>query len=498
MKAIQELIRLLQKYDTTGASTFKIPFKNHSPARQFFHFLLRHPIENDEQAATRFFQLSSKAPSYRRIKRSLENQLIQGLFLVDLDKMGNTAHQRAYYHCWKNMCAVKILLGQSAHHSAIKLVQKVLKRSKKHELNDLCLESYRILRWYFGCMESGRAKYLEYDHKFKQQQRLCAAEQKAEDYYTYLSSIYLSDKGQRHFLAGQALKYWEEVSELMNEYPSMRLHFLGHLIHIYHHYCSGDYRRAVEANQQAISFFEQTNRIPALYIHTFYNHQLACYIQLKYFGEGMALVQKLDRLIKPGTTDWFLNRQYFFLLAMHSGKYEQARQIFDQVCRRKKFKYLPRVQAEKWQINRAYLYFLEIANLLELKPSRPQAFCPKQFIKDLPLYCKDKRGMNVPILIISILILLAERRYNELIDRMEALEKYRGRYLRTEDAYRSNCFIKMLTSIPEANFHPKAVQRKAAKYRKCLERTPLPISNQAFDLEIIPYEDLWEMAQKLL
>ena len=48
--------------------------------------------------------------------------------------------------------------------------------------------------------------------------------------------------------------------------------------------------------------------------------------------------------------------------------------------------------------------------------------------------------------------------------------------------------------IPNANFHKVAVQRKAQKYYDKLMANPLEIAKQTYEIEIIPYEDLWEFA----
>lgn len=498
MKAIQEIISLLQKCGIRSADQLKVPFKNQSKSQQFFHFLQNHSDRKDEEVAKHFFQDVPSSELFHRTKRSLEKQLVQAIFLIDVNQLGDTARQRAYYYCWKNMCAVKILLGQSAHHSAAHLTQKILHRAARHQFSDLCLESYKILRWYYGCMESKSKQYQKYNQLFKTQQELCAAEQLAEDYYTYLSSSYLSDKGQRFYLAEKAGEYWEAVSTLMTEYHSSRLHFLGHLLHVFHYSFRGDYQGAAVANERAVRHFEQTEGGRSSYLGPFLNHQLACYIRLKNLKAGAALIQKLDQKVKPGSFDWFVHQQLYFLLAMHSQHYELGRQILRRVTSHNRFAYLPRTQSEKWAIHQAYLHFLEKSGHVNPNTKKKSGFQPKELLKTVPLYSRDKRGLNVPILVVSILILLADRRRQEAIERIEALGKYQRRYLKLDDAYRSNCFIKMLATLPRAGFHPKAVSRKAEKHKRNLEQVPLPVSTQAFELEVIPYEDLWGMVLELL
>ena len=87
------------------------------------------------------------------------------------------------------------------------------------------------------------------------------------------------------------------------------------------------------------------------------------------------------------------------------------------------------------------------------------------------------------------------RRYEieiHVYDRFEAIQKYCSRFLRKDDNLRSNCFINMLLQIPKANFHRGCVERKVVKYYETLLATPLDVANQAHEIEIIPYEDLWE------
>jgi hypothetical protein len=498
MKAIQEIISLLQKCGITSADQLQLPFKNQSRSRRFFHFLQTYDDRNDHDTAQQFFQGPPSTALLQRTKRSLENQLVQAIFLVDVKQLGSTARQRAYYYCWKNLCAVKILLGQSAHLAAVRLTKKILSRATKHQFSDLCLESYKILRWYYGCMDARSTQYQTYDQLLKNQQKICAAEQLAEDHYTYLISSYISDKGQRFYLAEKAWEHWESVSTLMYEHSSSRLHFLGHLIHVFHYSCKGDYRGAAAANAEAIRYFEQNEEGVSSHLRPFLNHQIACYIRLRDLEAGSHFIQKLDQKMKAGSFDWFVYQQLYFLLAMHSQHYELGRQILRRVTSHSRFSYLPRTQSEKWTILQAYIHFLEKSGYVRHSSKKAPGFQPKEFLKAVPLYSRDKRGLNVPILVVSVLILLADHRYQEAIERIEALEKYHRKYLKLDDAYRSNCFIKMLATLPSAGFHPKVVARKAEKHTKNLDQIPLPVSTQAFELEIVPYEDLWEIVLELL
>ena len=101
--------------------------------------------------------------------------------------------------------------------------------------------------------------------------------------------------------------------------------------------------------------------------------------------------------------------------------------------------------------------------------------------------------MNIPILIAQMLFFIVRRQYNHAIDRIEALEKYSSRYLRNDETFRSNCFIKMLLEIPKNSFNRLRVERAAQKYFERLIDSEVELINQPFEIEIIPYERLWAM-----
>ena len=106
--------------------------------------------------------------------------------------------------------------------------------------------------------------------------------------------------------------------------------------------------------------------------------------------------------------------------------------------------------------------------------------------------------MNIAILVIQILFFIQQKKYFIAIDKIEAIEKYCARYLHKAETIRSYYFIKMLLCIPQANFHRVAVERKSKTYFEKLNSVPLEEVNQAYKIEIITYEQLWNMVLNTL
>ena len=56
----------------------------------------------------------------------------------------------------------------------------------------------------------------------------------------------------------------------------------------------------------------------------------------------------------------------------------------------------------------------------------------------------------------------------------------------------------MLLKIPSAGFHHLRVENHTKELKKKLLSTPMMISAQSYEVEVIPYEDLWEIVMEIL
>jgi hypothetical protein len=204
--------------------------------------------------------------------------------------------------------------------------------------------------------------------------------------------------------------------------------------------------------------------------------------------------------LERGAFNWFKYQELLLLLSLHSGNYQRAYELYIETTSQKRFNTLPSGVGQIWKIFEAYLFFLIQVELVEdnHRYSPFSKFRMGRFVNEVPLYSKDKRGMNIPILIVQILYLIQQKREGEVVDRVEAIGKYISRYITKKDNYRSACFINMLLQIPANSFHRVAVERHTQKYNRMLESMPLDFARQAHDIEIIPYEQLWDMTLDLL
>jgi hypothetical protein len=203
----------------------------------------------------------------------------------------------------------------------------------------------------------------------------------------------------------------------------------------------------------------------------------------------------------PGKYHWFNTYNYLFLLKMIKKDYLAAVRLLSDVVSLKGYKKMEGTWRQPWLIKEAFINILIKIGKIdkeEIKDVPLRQFRVNKFLNDVPLYSKDKRGSNTSILIAQYIYLLAENKTNDLIERLDALNQYCHRYLRNDHTYRSNCFIKMLMKVPQAGFHPIRVRNHTKALWKKLQNAPLKISEQSYEVEIIPYEDLWEIVIEIL
>ena len=218
-------------------------------------------------------------------------------------------------------------------------------------------------------------------------------------------------------------------------------------------------------------------------------------MHLRDYENGLENADKCLQLYPAGGLNWMTFQEYYFLLAMHTQNYEKAREIFKTVVEQPRFEHVGARRKEKWKIFEAYLsYILSVANPKEEDEAMQRNFRIFKFLNEVPLYSKDKRGLNVAILILQILFLLDRKDFNGIISRTEALKVYCSRYLRSDENYRSNCFLKMMLALEKKNFDLEQTNKVAKKWVNKLESSRFHYEHGSrSEIEIIPYEHLWQL-----
>ena len=169
--------------------------------------------------------------------------------------------------------------------------------------------------------------------------------------------------------------------------------------------------------------------------------------------------------------------------------YAKAAEVFRQATEHPRFSSLDDVRKEKWRIFEAFLRYILNGRIdAEAGGVAESQFKLMKFLNEVPTYSKDKRGLNIAIIILQILFLLDRRDFDGIIARAEALKVYCSRYLKLDENYRSNCFLKMMLLMEKKGFEYEATSKIADQYFQSLKssRFNYEAGNLA-SLEIIPF-----------
>jgi hypothetical protein len=288
-------------------------------------------------------------------------------------------------------------------------------------------------------------------------------------------------------------RYYEKLAPHLQKYNSPFLHLTVHLINIITHLSINDFEKAKAICANNISFFEQKPYTYNMPIRVLLLNHLICCIHLKNYKEGKAIVLKAEKYIIEGTFPWFRHQELHLALAFHAAFYELAPNIVYTVLRHSRFKSLKASLQERWRINEAYIHLLIQLGKITTPIPNKKRFNLGKFLNQVSIYEKDKKGLKVCLVIIQLLFRILRKEEDQLNKQVDSTKKYCSRYLNSTAGLRSKYFINMLLQVPKANFHPVASERKAKRYYDKLKAHPLKLSNQAQEIEIIPFEDLWEL-----
>ncbi len=489
MQDLKEIILLLVQHKV-------FPFKGadaRSKSLALWDGIVKGKFSTDEAAAKALYDESFEGSKYRKLKSEFRERVLNAVLEIDGNQKDYSDYQKAYYDCHRQWTMVRILTGQNANFAAVSIATRLLRQAEKFDFTLLAMDIASYLRVQYGLRESNDRKFWEAQEIFERHRKIYDAESLAESLYTTLIVRYVNNRSAQSDVSSLATEYWEQISPLVEQHATYKLQMYGYMIGLMRYTAANDHARALVVCNEAIQFFKGRAYEPRVPLQIFYYQRLICNIQLRQFEEGMESANHCLKILQKGTFNWFKYQELYLQLSLHSRGFERAVTILNETINHARFEFLPENVKEIWRIYEAFVQCLVLAgkaaavnNMQKLKIAK--------FINDTPIFSKDKSGINIAIIVIKLLLLIQERRFSQVLDEVEGVEQYCYRHLRGENVQRSYYFLKMLLHIPNSGFDPALSRTKAERYLKKLNDTPLQVANQTHEIEVVPYEILWEIA----
>jgi hypothetical protein len=406
-------------------------------------------------------------------------------------------------HCrlkgFQLMATVKSMMALSCKNSAKRSAEALLRIGLENARPEFVVEAAKALMDYVAVAGDDPNEFDTYYALYQEHSEWRAVEERAQIYLERIRLPYIRKKAFQKEVGVLAHRYVEELQPYVLNIASHQFHLSFFSLQSYRYSAEALYSQASQVHEEAIQYFSQC-AYPCEGALTIFNYlEIVNCLYAGNYRRGSDHFDRAVQLSTVGSINWFGTLELGFYLKMYQEDYLGAAQLHHTAVHHKKFNVLRDTQRETWNILGAYLFIVQQLKSLPL----PEALVPRvkssKFRNDIKDYTQDKTGMNIAILAAGVLLEFVEGKEIALWDRISALEKYRERYLRgSEGTHRSQLFIKILVILSKYNHDGGKFLDKAAPYLEELRTAPLQITNQAHELEIVPYERLVFLMSEVL
>lgn len=502
MEDLISLVKLISQQKVEQIDLFNSKVELPQKTKKLFEGILKGEITNEEEGLLSIYNNKTKNKNFSKLQSRLKTRLLNTLFFLDFARTSQSEMYKAKYHVAKNTHLVTILSERNQRQNALSLARKTLTKADKFEMTDYSLILARSLFTHYSIYEPNKSKRKNLNEKIIALERTQTAELLAERHYNNASYIYLTKKtkfGKEELDKMKA--YSNELMQLQSHITSFSFNLYTYNIITSYYILSEQYELAIKYCTKALEFFDNKPYQDNMSKWSFRNSLILSYIGQRKYSLAEEYTKANFEILPQNTYNWYMQCNYHYILLSSQGKFQELYPLILNVTKSKNYKKFI-LQNEYWNVIEAYVNFLirmdKIDPNLETSGRKLRPFSLARFLNDVPKFSKDKRGLNISILIIQFLFLLMDRKFSKLIDRLDAIKQYSYRYLKNDETYRANLFIKMLLKVADAGFHPVAAQRYTKEmHAKLLSSTP-SANFQSAEIEVIPYEKLWEIVIEIL
>lgn len=475
---------------------------NYSQKLDEFEVLLNENEQlDDKEACMKLYGCKNLTSTYKSLKYRMEERLMNEVFIMcglEEDLLSNV---NSKIQIEKITIVSQILQKNFLRELSIKFFEKGLKMAKKYSLPDLAVKHLSALLSHYSFVEPEPNKMKIIMEDLDHYTEIYQAEIYIKKCNAIFSHMYVINKG--GFNQNQLNEMKEMVDKMLDiktKYSSNYIVSFVNDLTFFYYQCKGDYKKGLEIAQQGLKENTELKNKELLGIYQSKRNIATAHFYLKNYEEANTWFLEVLNMVTVGTRNWFHATSLYYLSLISQRDYDTLYKLSIKILSNKNLNRFHNFE-EQWKLREAYLHFLiRIGKIVLPKEEKHplKAFSLTKFLNSVPFHTKDKSGQNITILVIQILFLLLDNKYGQIIDRVDSLTQYTYRYLHKNETFRSNCFIKMLLLMVKADFHPVRTQTYTAELKKKLDSSHLITDEKSTQVEIIPYDYLWDLIIELL
>jgi hypothetical protein len=487
MNHLPEILRVVSQLRDPKLEVINEDYDKSSPENisKLYYGFKSGEFANDQIASASIYGASPTDTRYTTLKTRLKKRLLNSLFLLDLKRKGYSSYSQTFYSSNKRVFLVKTLITLGARNTAMRIAESELKIAQAYHLTSNTLELLSLLRNHQTFIGASQ-KYEEYDGLLKVALNTLSLELRAAELYQRLTIKFAKKAQIGEDQASESRAYAEELALSSLNCNSFTFMIASFRVQLLAQQASQDFPSSIRVCDEAEKYLDEHPLLAStLRYGEFALSKLASYRNIAAYEPGAVL-------FPVGSNSWFYYNEDYFLLMMNTLHFGQAEMIFKEATTHPRFDQLPAHRTEKWKIYDLYLRYALYREKETVGSDSDRSLSKtKTFLRSIPNYAKDKQGLNVAVLILQILYLLESEDFDSIINRMEALRTYRGRYLKSNSNRHSALFFKLLQIMENNSFSYKLTKEKSLKYEEALVggQASRDISD---GLQILPFTWLWE------
>ena len=415
------------------------------------------------------------------VYKSLKDRLMKGVLVNDF-KDASKVRQRQF--SIRRQYEESIFLIQSEHKIAgILSARACMHKAEKNGLFQIALDLSRELTRYYGTIVGHTKKYEYYAEKMEFYREELNNELQVERLYFELG--FNLKKGKN--INSLKVKI-EELGQIDSK--SYRFNYMYFELLTLWHWAHRNDEAFLKTCEDALEHFSHYNfPLPYVTKWSWYFQQVPFYLAKRNYAKAEQCLARCLEGPEKGSINWYLSWQFRAIYGFHTDKPMMVVTALKKVnSLRKKFRN-DRME-ENWLVYRAYLELLVKLDRIEAigywKLSR--------FLNSVSQSNLEKGGRNVSIIIIELMHYLVDKKYEKFSLQSNRLNDYIKSHLSDKKHIRAKLFLRMLQAVVRGGFVKCEVMLKGNKYSKALKNTGPMVSADVREVEIIPFEALWEMA----
>lgn len=430
----------------------------------------------------------------RKLRTRVQDKLLNHLFFLDYTDTRLLVSRRHELECLDLLHKATILFLEGEYQLSERLLRRCLRLALENDFTTYAELSAQRLRTLYADRGDSH-QYKATDKELRQLRQLLEWEREAEQLLLDVRLAMLDTIARRQEIVPQVPSYLARLKELHAKAKTFNTFFALYRLQLIYAEMIGRYDEVIHYTNEANQLLAEGKLNTQRFDKRFNNFMsVLAHLRARQAPLGLQLAEEYVHDIHPTSSNWFYFYEHFVLLALHAADYEKALRLLQVAHKNPSYQKQRPTALASWELLEAYTELVQPPDRL---PTHRRSQLAVFAAIAVPEYTRDKRGYNVAILVFQLLHYLQQRMLEPVLARLERLRKYQQRHLRDQAALRSRTFLRLLLLLPEANFDPNELVQSSQKLLAQLREAPL-VGEAEAQIEIIPYEDLWDFTLSTL